>query len=79
MEARNIGANTSERTGDVMEVTASRQALRFLRELAWEKGNIVRAKLFDDIYNLSLEHKLAVMPNTALIFRKAFVKTGYHN
>lgn len=61
---------------DIVEITASRQVLRFLAT-HYKDVNPKRAKFFNEMYQLSLQKKMVAWPRTALVLDQMFIKTGY--
>lgn len=64
--------NVEDYTFDLVEVTAARQVLRFLEMVAIEKGLLDRAKLFRQVYELSLEKRMVVKIRTAFILDQIY-------
>lgn len=61
---------------DLHEVTASREALRFLERIAIRRGS-PKALVYKELYKESLQRKMAVRFVASGILDSIFIKTGY--
>lgn len=73
----NSDRNDGSYTYDLLEVTASRQVLRFLERFAASKDP-QRAEFFRKMRELSIKNRMVVIPRIpALILDKFYIRTGY--
>lgn len=69
--------NEPGHTGEVLEVAASRQTVRFLRDQAILRGKAARAQELDTLFQQSLHEKIGIELDTSLVYKQAFIPTGY--